>query len=220
MVCMSVATNWNEVNIPIIVPEGWSRADVHAALGALERLSRRVEAARSVLIASLGVDERDTVSAVARHGGLSTRKARSLVKVARVIERVPSALEALAGSQVGIEHLTSLAAVDDDDLAAELVVVAANESPEAFAKTVQQRLVDDDPKKLRERQEASRSVTFYKAKYGCVGMRAVFTPLEGEEFKNRLWHMIDAQWRKDHPSELVWPVGIVMQHSSNGALMR
>jgi hypothetical protein len=197
--CMDDVAIWDEVNIPIIVPEGWSRPDVHYALGSLERISRRVEAARAVLIGSLGVSERDTASVVARHGGVSVRKARSLVNVAGVVERVPGALDAIARGDVGVEHLSSLRAVDDVDVAAELVVVAANESPEDFAKTVQRRLVDDDPAKLRDKQKASRSVSFYRTKYGCVGMRAVFTPLEGEEFKNRLSQIVDAQWRKDHP---------------------
>jgi hypothetical protein len=190
---------WDEVNIPIIIPDGWSRPDVHVALGALERLSRRVDAARAVLIASLGVDERDTVSTVARHGGVSVRKARSLVNVARVVERVPPALDAIAHGEVGVEHLASLAVVENVDVAAELLVVAASQSPEEFAKTVQQRLINDDPAKLRKQQKASRSVTFYKTKYGCVGMRAVLPPLEGEEFKNRLWQIVNVQWRKDHP---------------------
>jgi hypothetical protein len=199
MVGMQTASVWCDIDIPVVIPYGWSRPDVHTALGVLEGLSRRVEAARAVLIASLGWNERDTAAVVARHSGLSARKARSLTKVAGVVERVPGALDALGSGDVGVEHLGSLRVVDDVDAAAELLVVAAGESPEDFAKTVQRRLVDDDPAKLRKNQRASRGAWFYRTKFGCVGLRAVFTPLEGEEFKSRVMQLVDGEWRKNHP---------------------
>jgi hypothetical protein len=193
------ANVWCDIDIPVVIPDGWPRPEVHAALGCLEKLSRRVEAARAVLIASPGVNERDTASVVARSSGVSARAARSFTKVAGVVERVPGALDALRCGDVGVEHLAALRVVDDVDTAAELLVVAASESPEDFAKTVQRRLVDDDPVKVRKNQRESRGVSFYRTKFGCVGMRAVFTPLEGEEFKTRLEQIVDGEWRKKHP---------------------
>ena len=56
-----------------------------------------------------------------------------------------------------------------------------------------------NPKSFRERQRESRSVSFFDADHGCIGMRAVFPPIEGEELKNRLSQLADAAWRAQHP---------------------
>jgi hypothetical protein len=190
---------WGEIQIPVVNPSGWSRPDVHLALASVELLARKVEAARCALICALGTGERDTAAVVARSCRISSHRARKHVKVASVVERVDGAQNALQNGDVGPEHLASLVPIENNDAAGELLIVAANESPEDFAKTVQRHRVDSDPNGLRAQQKQSRTASFYRTRNGCIGFRAVLPPLEGEEFRNRLWQLVDANWRTKHP---------------------
>ena len=52
---------------------------------------------------------------------------------------------------------------------------------------------------VRERQQAARGVTFFDAEHGCVGLRAVLTPVKGAELRTRLQQVADDVWRAEHP---------------------
>ena len=95
--------------------------------------------------------------------------------------------------------MASLARIPDVADAAGLLVLAAGQSPEVFAATVTRFELDRDGGSVGERQRAARSVRFFAAEEGCVGVRAVLTPLDGAELKASLMQIADVAWRREHP---------------------
>jgi Domain of unknown function (DUF222) len=199
MVDMMNTRVWDSVAIPVVTPAGWSCDEIVTGMRALERLRGQVDAAFSLLVSALGIESRDAVAAVTRATRISSRAARQRVDVAEVVAKIPDAVNLLATGDVRAEHLAMLRPLADDVDAHALLEVATNESVDKFRKTVTKYQQDKDPKAFRERQQEQRSVTFFKADHGCTGVRIVLTPLEGEEFRNRLNQIADAQWRTDHP---------------------
>lgn len=193
------AAVWSGVVVPVVAPVGWARADIDGGLRELERVRRAVDAASAVLIAGLGTHGRDTAAAIVRATGLSGRRAREQARAALVVENVAGAGEALARGEVSAEHLVMLGRVGDAEAAAALLPLAVVQSPEDFSFTVARFEFDRDGAGLRERQLAARSVRFFSAEEGCVGVRGVFTPLEGAELKARLTQIADGVWRREHP---------------------
>ncbi len=199
MVDMTSAAMWGDIEVPVFVPEHWSRADAHEGLRGIEQLARRVDAARIAVIISLGVDQRDIISVVARQCAITTGMARRFVRAARVVARVDGAFTLLADGAIGIDHLLALTDVKDCVAAAELLERAPALLPEDFVNVVQRWRIDTEGTDLRNAQKTQRSLTFYRARHGGLGMRAVFPALEGEEFRARLWHLADEAWRAAHP---------------------
>jgi hypothetical protein len=190
---------WGSVSVPVVVPDGWSRDAIVASMGELERLRGELDAAFALLVVGLGVVSRDAVAQVARVTRVSTRNARQRVAVAEVVTKIPGAVEALASGGVRAEHLAALHPVVDDPDAHGLLEVAAGESVDAFRKSVTRFQIASDPGSFRKRQRDSRSVSFFDAEHGNTGIRIVLTPLEGEEFRNRLQQIADAHWREKYP---------------------
>ena len=186
---------WDQVVVPVVAPLGWSRTEIRDGLVQLERLRRCVDAACARLIAGLG-GGRDAAAEVARVTGVSTQMPRRQTRVAEVVASVVGAGEALAAGDVSVEHLASLSGVAE---AAELLGLAGKQSPEEFARTVSRFQLDRDGAGVADRQRAARSVRFFAAEYGCVGVRAVLTPLEGAELRGRLTQLCDEAWRAAHP---------------------
>lgn len=187
VVCLVVGMRgagvWSCVVVPVVAPAGWARADIDGGLREWERIRRAVDAASVALIAGLGTDGLHTAAAIVRVTGLSGRRAREQVKAASVAVNVAGAgaAGALARGEVSAEHLCVLARVGDADAAPELLPLAVVQSPEDFLATVTRFELDRDGAGVRERQEASRSVRFFAAEEGCVGVRGVLTSLEGAE---------------------------------------
>lgn len=190
---------WSSVSVPVVAPVGWARADIDGGLRELERIRRMVDAASAALIAGLGTRGRDTAAAFARATGSSGRRAREQTRAAEVVEKVVGAAAALERGEVSTEHLCVLARIVDVDEAAELLPLAAAQTPEDFAATVTRFELDRDGVGVRERQQGARSVRFFAAEEGCVGVRGVLTPLEGAELKARLMQVADTAWRREHP---------------------
>ena len=186
---------WDQVVVPVVAPLDWTRIEIRDGLAQLERLRRCVDAACARLIAGLG-GGRDAAAEVARATGVSTQTARRHTRVAEVVASVDGAGEALAAGDVSSEHLTALAGVAD---AAELLPLALVQTPEEFARTVSRFQLDRDGAGVADRQRAARSVRFFAAEHGCIGMRAVLTPIEGAELRNRLTQLCDEAWRAVHP---------------------
>jgi Domain of unknown function (DUF222) len=187
------------MSVAVVSAAGWSRASIVEGQRELERLRREVDAAFVALVIADGGDDRDASARVARAVGVSTRCARERVRVARVCDAIPAAHEALARGEVSTEHVSLLLPVIDDPSASELVEVAAGVSPEDFRDSVMRYRLARDPGDVRRRQREARGLTFFPADHGCVGVRGVLTPVDGEELKNVLTAMADAQWKKDHP---------------------
>ena len=190
---------WDDVRVPSTAPDGWTRPEICHGLAQLERIARSVDHARALLIRGLDVNGRDTAAAIARATGTTTRAGRELCQVAVVVENVAGAGDLLAKGAVSSDHLRSLTQVDDAGDAAQLLELAVVQSPEDFGRTVSRFLHDRNDTGARERQKAARSVRFFNAENGCVGIRGVFTPLEGAELRGRLMQIADATWRKEHP---------------------
>jgi hypothetical protein len=100
---------------------------------------------------------------------------------------------------VSIEHLRVLAPVAADPGAVELLHEAAGHNPDGLRQVVARFELTHHPRTLAEQQHESRYVRFSPAAHGCVGVRAVLPPLEGEELRNRLTRAADAAWRNAHP---------------------
>ena len=196
---MRGAAVWSSVVVPVTAPAGWTRTEIDSGLSELERIRRTVDAASAALITGLGTRGRDTTAAIARATGSSTRRAREQAKAAEVTEKVAGAAQALADGEVSSEHLAVLARIDDVHDAAELLTLAAVQSPETFDATVTRFVLDRDGAGLRERQQAARSVRFFAAEEGCVGVRGILTPVEGAELRGCLLRIADRAWRAQHP---------------------
>jgi hypothetical protein len=114
-------------------------------------------------------------------------------------DAIPAAHLALGAGDVSVEHVSLLFPVIDDPDAASLVEVAAGQSPGKFRRTVLRHRLDKNPADVRKRQKDSRSLTFFDGEHGCVGVNGLLPPVDGEELKNVLTAIADAQWKKEHP---------------------
>lgn len=190
---------WSDTSVAVVSAAGWSRGSIVEGQRELERIRREVDAAFAALVIADGGDGRDAAARVARAAGVSTRCARERVRVAQVCHAVPVAHAALAAGEVSSEHVELLLPVVDDPDVVGLVEVAAGQSPEEFRDTVMRYRLARDPADVRRRQRGARGLWFFRGDHGRVGMRGMFTPVDGEELKNALTAIADAQWRKDHP---------------------
>ena len=196
---MEGASVWSNTSVAVVSATGWARASIVDGQRELERIQRELDAAFAALVIADGGDDRDATARVARAVGVSTRCARERVRVARVCDAIPAAHAALAGGEVSSEHVSQLAQVADDPDAGALVEVAAGQTPEEFRDTVMRYRLAKNPADVRRRQREARGLTFFRGDHGCLGVRGMFPPVEGEELRNTLTAIADAQWRIDHP---------------------
>jgi Domain of unknown function (DUF222) len=196
---MEGACVWSGTSVAVVSAAGWSRASILAGQRELERLRREVDAAFAALVIADGGDDRDAAARIARSTNVSTRCARERVRVARVCDAIPAAHLALGAGDVSVEHVSLLFPVIDDPDGAGLVEVAAGQSPGKFRRTVMRHRLDKNPADVRTKQKDSRSLTFFGGERGCVGINGLLPPVDGEELKNVLTAIADAQWKKEHP---------------------
>ncbi len=193
----AVVGSWLVAPFHAAAVSGWSAAEAREGLVALERVERSVAAVRAVLVGRVGLD-RDSAAMLSRGTGMSQRAAREAVRVAGVVAAVPGVAERLAAGEVSSAQVGAVAGLEPGD-ATELLVVAAGQSDDEFAATVQRFKVEAGGRDRVERQKASRSVRFSEGPEGCVRMTAVLGPLEGAEVRGLLDRVCDAVWRRDHP---------------------
>jgi Domain of unknown function (DUF222) len=196
---MEGAQTWSDVSVAVVSATGWSRASIAAGQRELERIRREVDAAFTALVIADGGDDRDAAARVARTTNVSTRCARERVRIARVCDALPAAFGALASGDISAEHVALLEPVLDDPDASGLVEVAASQTPEDFRDTVRRYQLAKDPADVRKRQRNARSLSFYNGAHGCLGIRGLLTPVDGDELRNALTAIADAQWKKEHP---------------------
>ena len=166
----------------------------------LARLRAQLAVAQALLVRVMAKETgRDTSAAISRHTGMSSREAREATKVAQVVEEVDGAEEALANGSVSANHLAALSPFLGTADAAALLELAAGQSPEEFARTVQRVRIERAGPSWSEKQRAARSVRFFQEEYGCIGMRAVLPPVAGAELKAVLARIADDAWRTEHP---------------------
>jgi hypothetical protein len=196
---MEGACVWSDTSVAVVSAVGWSGASILAGQRELERIRREVDAAFAELVIADGGDDRDAAARIARSTNVSTHCARERVRVARVCDAIPAAHEALGAGDISVEHVSLLFPVIDDPDAAGLVEIAAGQSPEKFRRTVMRHRLDKNPADVQSKQKDSRSLTFFDGEHGCVGVNGLLPPVDGEELKNVLTAIADAQWKKDHP---------------------
>ena len=178
----------------------WDVATAKVGLQHLRRLRGEMAALEAVLVGVMKAETgRDTKATLVRGFAMSTAEASKAVKVADVVGRVPGAGEALADGSVTGEHLRHLTGIDDADEAAELLSLAPSQSTDDFGRTIEKYRINRDAKGVRDRQRRARSVKFFKAGNGGVGMRVILPTLEGEQLKATLNDACDTAWRAAHP---------------------
>ena len=178
----------------------WDPATAKIGLQYLRRLRGEIAGLEAVLVGVVKSETgRDTKAALARGFGMSNAEARKAEEVADIVGRVPGAGDALVDGEVSGEHLRHLKPITDNDEAAELLSLAPSQFPDDFGRTVAKYLIDRDAKGVRARQQRARSVKFFKADNGCVGLRVILPTLEGEQVKATLNAACDAAWRAAHP---------------------
>ena len=178
----------------------WDPATARVGLHHLRRLRGETAAFEAVLVGVLKTEMgRDTKATLARGFGMSNAEASKAEKVADIVGRVPGADDALANGSVTGEHLRHLAPIADASEAEELLILAAGQTPDDFAKTVEKYRIDGDAEAWQDRQRKARSVRFFKADNGCLGMRVILPTIEGEMVKASLNEASDAAWRTAHP---------------------
>ncbi len=175
----------------------WIPVHAREGLACLERLQRRIAAMQAALLCRIGLD-RDSAAGVTRVTGASGRAARELVGLAQTVGAVPEAGKMLERCEVSASQVRSVSGLPPSD-ARQLLETAPSMNDDDFAARVNRFKVDTHGPSRRARQRAMRSVTFFAANEGCIGMRAVLPTLEGEELRGRLRALCDAQWRADHP---------------------
>ena len=186
--------------IPALRPQDWTPTEAKVGLRELARLRAQLAVAQALLVRVMAKETgRDTSAAISRHTGMSSREAREATKVAQVVEEVDGAEEALANGSVSANHLAALSPLVGTADAAALLELAAGQSPEEFARTVQRVRIERAGPSWSEKQRAARSVRFFPEEYGCVGMRAVLPPVAGAELKAVLARIADDAWRIEHP---------------------
>ena len=187
-------------SIPRLVAAAWTSTTAKIGLREIARLRAELAVAQAVLTGVMAKETgRDTTAALSRHTGMSAREAREATKVAEVIAIVAGAEDALANGDVTAAHLAALAPIANTSDAADLLALAAGQSPEDFAKTVQRVRIERDGPSWSEKQHAARSVKFFNDEYGCIGMRAVLPPVAGTALKHQLQQIADDEWRAAHP---------------------
>lgn len=178
----------------------WDPTTAKTGLQQLRRLRGEIAALEAVLVGVMKTETgRDTKATLVRGFGMSTAEASKAVKVSDIVARVPGAGDALADGSVTGEHLRHLTQITDADETAELLSLAPSQSPDDFGRTVEKYRIDRDTKGVCERQRRARSVKFFKADDGCVGMRVILPTLEGEQVKATLNDACDTAWRAAHP---------------------
>lgn len=193
---------WRQLEIPRVVATEWTIPDAKVGLIEIKRLRGLLEAAQAVLVGIVATESgRDTKAALARHLNMSKTEAAKATAVAEVLNRVEDAEQALADGRLTADQVHKLAAIKDNDEAAELLKQGADnrDTPEEFERRVRQHRINSEGPSLRDRQRASRGLWFFPADHGCVGFRGVLPPVEGNRLKASLDGIVDAKYRAKHP---------------------
>ena len=190
----------NGFSVPRVSSTDWDSTAAKLGLTALRRIRGELAALEAVLVRVLKTETgRDTRAMLARGFGMSGAEALKAEEVADIAARVPGVEDALADGTVTGEHVRRLKPIADIDDAAELLALAASQSPEEFAKSVDKFRIERDAEGWKAKQQKARSVKFFKADNGCVGIRAILPTVEGEQVKAAINAQCDAAWRAAHP---------------------
>lgn len=195
---VSPLETWEACSLPVVIPSEWTSSTARAGLRVMARLAAQLAAAQAQLVTVMRAG-RDTRASIVRATGMSGRDATRAEQVAKVVERLPEAAEALGSGAVSAGHVALLHQVHDGAAAKELLTVAAGQTADDFAATVQRHLLDAEADSVAARQRAARTVTFGRADDGGMLIRAVLPHLDGERVKAAIEARCDQAWREAHP---------------------
>ena len=196
---MQAIAVWEQVQVPVVAPRGWTRTQLSAGLRALERIARQVVAAQAVLTEALGFDERDTSAFIASETGMAIRDAKNLMRLGLVVGSVRGAADAIADGSVTAAHVRALAPIVASGDAAGLLELAPSQTVEEFERTVRRLEIEHGGERVGERQHNARSVVFDRGDGGMFRASITLPPLAGSEFRLRLEQIADAHYRAEHP---------------------
>ena len=139
----------------------WDPTTARVGLHQVRRLQGELDALRAVLVGVMKTETgRDTKATLVRGFGMSSAEATKAEQVADIVGRVPGAGEALTDGSVTGEHLRRLTPITEPAEALELLALAPSQTPDQFARTVDQYRIDRDAKGWRDRQHKARSLRF------------------------------------------------------------
>jgi hypothetical protein len=198
---MDPLTPWQHLTVPRVDPAHWTVGAARSALREITRLRAGLDAAQAGLILVVKAEAgRDTRAALVRETGMSSAEARQAERVSEVAERVAGASAALADGQVSAAHLAALAPVGDGAAAAELLLHAAGgECVDDFSHRVRRHQIETDGAGVAERQRRARTLSFFRGDDGGIGLRALFTAVDGARVRAAIERACDAAWRSAHP---------------------
>jgi hypothetical protein len=194
---IAAISTWDSMTLSLPMLESLTPQQALYAIGEVDRLRRRVDAAIVVLSQALGAG-RDTVAALSRATHMSNSEARQYTRVARQRETVPEIVDRLADGDLSLEHATALASLDAETAKA-LVDHATTERVDDFRARVKAAQIDKAGDGRRERQAAERSVRFTTTAEGSVKATIVLPEADGTEFRNTLDQLCDIAYKQDHP---------------------
>jgi Domain of unknown function (DUF222) len=192
-----LVAQWDQVRFDCSVVADCTPQEASDGLVVLEGVRRSLDAATAVLAGRLNAG-RDTRAKLVRKTGMSSKQANEIVEVVKVFGSLPGSEELLSAGKVSVAQLRPLAHINTE-LAASVLPDAEGMGADQFVTFVKKRNAKLNAKSLTEEQEASRSVTFFETKNGCVGARIVLPPADGTELRETLNQLCDAHYRKDHP---------------------
>ena len=200
---MISTTDWFRVlrstSVPALGPLGLDAGEASIALDHVARLRGELARLQAELVARLETEtRRDTLAALSRQLGLTAREAREAAAASVVLAAHPDLANALATGAVQAGHLAAVQSVDADDQAA-LLALAPSQPVDDFRNTVKQFRIAKAGPSWRDRERAARSVTFFEAKNGCLGLRAILPGIDGARLRGRLTDIVNAAYRANHP---------------------
>jgi hypothetical protein len=190
-------STWDSAMLSLPWLESLTPQQALYAIGEVDRLRRRVDAAIVVLSQALAAG-RDTVAALSRATHMSNSGARQYARVARQRETVPEIVDRLAVGDLSLEHATALASLDAET-ARTLIDHATTERVDDFRARVKAAQIDKAGDGRRERQVAERSVRFGTTPEGSIKATIVLPEADGTEFRNTLDQLCDIAYKQDHP---------------------
>ncbi len=194
--------------------DGCPGDELAAALEEVEQLRRRVEALDLTVLGAFDrsgvwVDEghRNATSWLVKHGKARRSSASHDLRVARRLRHMPATADALAGGDIGRDHVNALARARRDDLGGlfddaekSLVDNARTLSFDAFDRTVKYWVDAADPRgadeefgKKIERRSLHLSETFDD----MTRLDAWLDPLSAEEFRVEFERLEEIEFQKD-----------------------
>ena len=179
-----------------------------AELRALAAIEASVAARRAAVVAERQRRQGDAVEVLASDLRLGVRAARAEVEVAHGLERLPATAGALAAGTISLGHARVLAVAGPEVDESVLLPLAADETVDAFARTVRrhQAAADGDDGLARfRRQRRARRAALFEGDDGMWILSGRFDPVAGAAMAAALGARADGLWRAEGGGGMTTP---------------